>query len=188
MKQLLLIIGLVTSALQVSYAQSDSLKFNREFIADINLDSISKARWLDLDNNDTLELVTVVQSDTENIANIVRFIPDSANGLIKIDTLSPVFPEGPIVFSDLDNLNGLDVITYDQNELRVFYHQDSLKYEEKSWLLEDLIIETLQIADLNHNGKKEVLINGQRSGENNVIILESIGDDWQIKSLDIYAD
>ncbi len=188
MKRIVLLIVLTISALQGSYAQSDSLKFRQELISTIDLDSVINAQWLNLDNNDTLELVTIYQQQTTGLTTIVRFLPDSAANSIQSDTLSIDLSNDHIHFDDMDNQKGLDIVSFNADQLKIFYHQDSLKYEQKSWTFANMIIESLEAADLTHDGNKEILINGQINGEDRVIILKSTGDDWDVQSIDLDAD
>ncbi|MEL6558564.1 MAG: gliding motility-associated C-terminal domain-containing protein [Bacteroidota bacterium] len=188
MKHLLLTIGLVISALQIAYSQSKDLTFDAALSSNFAPDSIISIQWLDMDNNDSLEIVTVIQHNNEAFSTIIRHIPDSTSASITTDTVSVMPQENNILFADVDNAFGLDIVAFEGNQLKIWYHQDSLKYELKEWTLTDIAIETLQIADLTHNGKKEMLIKGTLAGEDRIIVLQSNDEDWNIQSIDLDAE
>ncbi|MEL7144773.1 MAG: gliding motility-associated C-terminal domain-containing protein [Bacteroidota bacterium] len=179
MKKLFLIMALSVWMSFSGEAQIDSLVFSDSLQLSVGTSTILDLQWVDLDQNKQLDLLTLTKRGMPEEYELVRFIPDSDT--ILIDSMSLALISDQVLYHNLDHKFGLDIINYKENQLLIYFHEGRNGFRGRSWVFEDLLIETLQVTDLEQDGRQELLVTGSLDGEPYLVLMRQIGDNWMVE-------
>lgn len=178
------------------WGQSTPLLFENTLQINVS-DTIEKrvlqSDWIDLSTNEELSFITLELTREADELKYQLIRHQIEEETLMIDTLGIELPSPNVLYANIDNSRGIDIISYYQDKIYIFLNQENDPTKKPTFSQDTIAIDganlvSLHIEDLDQNGSKDFIMINKGSTAKNTLVGRLLNNRFVLDTLSVNTD